>query len=392
MLKAIIFDMDGVIINSEPQHERAALRVFARHGVHVGAEYHDQYVGSSTRKMAEETIENFGLSVTAETLLEELNIEKKTVLQEEGYQPLPGIIGMIEKLHSAGIRLAIASSSSPSEIEDCAKALGIQKYFDKLVSSAHVKKPKPAPDIFTLALKELGVIPKEAIVIEDSGNGCLAAKAAGIACAGYINPHSGEQDLSSAAILLESFENLDAPFFTRLLQRSLGEPVTIANTKRLTIRELTRKDIPSVYAMYKDPAIQKSISNLDSCLETEMDKQAAYIQNAYAFYNYGIWGVYCNGSGDLIGKCGIENQIIDGTEEIMLSYLIDRKHWGKGYASESCKAVLSLAKKELHIQRVVAAVQKENERSAKTAASLGMVPEKEITYQGHPCLLYAIQL
>ena len=392
MLKAIIFDMDGVIIDSEPQHEKAALRVFSRYGIDADAKYHAKYIGSSTRKMAEETIAQFHLTVAVEKFLEELNQEKKTVLKEEGYQPLPGILELIKKLRQKGIHLAIASSSSPSEIEHAAKALGLRKYFDKFISSAHVKNPKPAPDIFLEALKEMGVSPKEAVIVEDSCNGCLAAKAAKTACVGYVNLHSGSQDLSSADVLLESFEGIDERFFHHILQRSQGLPVTIANTRRLIIRELTPEDTKEIYKMYQDPDIRRYIPEIDDYLEIEMEKQAAYIRNVYSFYGFGIWGVYSKTSGKLIGKCGIENQMVDGIEEISLSYLLDSKYWGYGYAIECGKAVFNYAKSQLDITRVVAVIDEKNKRSIRTAQNLDMVLEKEVLYKNRKCHLYSIAL
>jgi len=392
MLKAIIFDMDGVIIDSELQHEKAALRVFERYGMNVDASYHAKYIGSSTKKMAEESIAWFHLSVSVDKLLEELNHEKKVVLQEEGYQPLPGIVDLIKKLHRKGIHLAIASSSSPTEIEHAAKALGIKKYFDKFISGTHVKNPKPAPDTFLEAMKELGVNPKESVIVEDSCNGCLAAKAAKTTCVGYVNPHSGNQDLSSADVLLESFEGIDERFFTHVLQRSQGIPITIANTRRLIIRELTPEDTKEIYKMYEDPDIRRYIPNIDDYLEIEMEKQAAYIRNVYSFYGFGIWGVYSKTSKKLIGKCGIENQMIDGKEEISLSYLLDSKYWGYGYAIECGKAVFEYASSQLDIKRIVAVIDAKNTRSICTAQNLNMTLEKEVTFKNRKCLLYSIAL
>ena len=269
---------------------------------------------------------------------------------------------------------------------------GIRKYFDKFISSAHVKNPKPAPDIFLEALKEMGVSPKEAVIVEDSCNGCLAAKAAKTACVGYVNLHSGRQDLSSADVLLESFEGIDERFFHHILQRSQGLPVTIANTRRLIIRELTPEDTKEIYKMYQDPDIRRYIPEIDDYLEIEMEKQAAYIRNVYSFYGFGIWGVYSKTSGKLIGKCGIENQMVDGIEEISLSYLLDSKYWGYGYAIECGKAVFNYAKSQLDITRVVAVIDEKNKRSIRTAQNLDMVFEKEVLYKNRKCHLYSIAL
>lgn len=392
MLKAVIFDMDGVIIDSEPQHARAALRVLNRHGANADYDYCSSFIGSSTKVFTQDIMKRFPLSISLEDLLEEMNLEKKKILKEEGYAIIEGITDLIKKLYHAGIRLAIASSSSPTEIENTVKALHIKKYFTKLISCAHVEHPKPAPDSFLLALKELGVSPQETVVVEDSCFGSQAAKAAGIPCVGYLNPHSGNQDLSAANVLLESFVGIDERFFHNILCRSLGKPVMIADTKRLFIRELEPKDIKEIYQIYRDPDIRQYIPDIDDYLEEEMKKQEAYIKNVYSFYGYGMWGIFSKTSKKLIGKCGIENLEVDGKNEIVLSYLLDTNHWGYGYALECCRAVFAYAKEELDIKRIVAVIDKKNTRSQNTAKNLGMTIEKEIPYKGHDCYLYSIQL
>lgn len=391
MLKAIIFDMDGVIIDSEPQHAQAAMQVFRRHGADADYNYCASFIGSSTRAMTEDAIEKFGIPTPPDELLREMNGEKKKILKEEGYTILPGIRELIRNLYHNGFRLAIASSSSPSEIENTVKALNIKKYFTKLISSSHVEHPKPAPDSFLLALKELGVNAKETMVVEDSCFGAQAAKAAGITCVGFVNPHSGQQNLSSADVLLESFEGIDYRFFKNVHLRSNGKPITIADTKRLIIREMSTEDVPDMYEMYKNPEVRKYIPDIDEYLEVEVEKQAAYIRNVYSFYGYGIWGVFSKTSRKMIGRCGIENLKIDGKEEIALSYLLDNTHWGYGYALECCNAVLDYARQELGISRIVAVIDKDNARSIHTAKNLNMSLEKEIAYKGRDSLLYSIE-
>lgn len=392
MLKAIIFDMDGVIIDSEPQHGRAALAVFERYGIHVDLSYHEQFIGSSTTNMAKQVIHEFHLSVSVEDFVNELVQEKKVFLEKEGYISFEGLSELLPKLKKEGYKLAIASSSTQAEIQNTVKALQIRKYFDHLISSSQVANPKPAPDTFQLALKELGVNAGEALVIEDSENGVNAAVAAGIPCIGFIGSHSGIQNLENANVLLESYEDLKPLFFLQTWQRSQGQPVTIKQTKRLVIRELSTNDIEEMYPIYQNPEIRKYITDIEDYLEDEIAKQEAYIKNVYNFYGYGLWGVFSKTTKHLIGRCGIENHIIDGREEIMLSYLIDSEHWGYGYALECCNAVLQYAKEELEIKRIVAVIDKDNLRSIKTAEKLGMKAEKEILYKNRDCVLYSISL
>lgn len=388
MLKAIIFDMDGVIIDSEPQHARAALQVLQKHNAPADLAYCMRFIGSSTKNMAENCVRDFHLSLSPEQLLSEMNEAKQKLVQEEGYLPVKGVQSLIASLHKAGYLLAVASSSSQREIQQAVKALGLQKYFHKLISSSSVSRPKPAPDTFLLALERLGVSPKETLIIEDSDFGAEAAASAGVTCIGYLNTHSGNQSLQKAAVIVSSFEGLEPSFFSNVLKRSQGEPVVIADTRRLIIREITERDIPEIYRIYQDPAVRQYIDNIEDYLEEEMEKQRAYIQNVYSFYGYGLWGVYSKTSHKLIGRCGIENQVIDNREEIALSYLLDKEHWGYGYALECCRAVFRYAAEELGIERIVALIRKDNIRSLHTAQKLDMKPEKEVLYKGQQHILY----
>lgn len=116
---------------------------------------------------------------------------------------------MIKNLYEHGFKLAIASSSPIDVIEVVVQALDIKKYFHTLVTGDYIVNSKPEPDIFIYAANKLQVSPEECFVVEDSHNGVLAAKIAGMKCIGYINKNSGSQDLTAADIIIENFSDLD---------------------------------------------------------------------------------------------------------------------------------------------------------------------------------------
>lgn len=315
-------------------------------------------------------------------------IVNRTPDQDE-YKPVAGIQTLLEELHKNQIRLAVTSFSSHREIEGITRSFGLQKYFDKLFYAPEGTAPFPSPDFFLYAVEKMGLSLREVLVVSASQEGILAADAAGIASVGYYNALAGDQPLDKAAVVVGSLEDLDTMFFENVLRRSLGEPVTIANTRRLIIRELAENDIEDMYQIYQDPQVKIYIDNIDDYKEAEANKLRAYIKNVYSFYGYGLWGVFSKTTKGLIGRCGIENHMIDGKDEIMLSYILDSQHWGYGYALECCKAVLSYAKDELGIERVVAVIDKKNQRSINTVTKLGMTPEKEIQYQNRDSILFA---
>lgn len=390
MLKAVIFDMDGVIIDSEPIHNQAAALTLQDFNIELTPDYLNQFVGSTPAHMFDTIRKDYQLPVTTEELLAADRANANKLFEKEGMTPLPGVIDLIKDLYRHGVKLAVASSSSLKRIEEVTKAFGIHKYFDKLVSGQELANPKPAPDIFLKTLSLLGTNQSETMIIEDSTLGCLAARAAAIPCIGYINPNSGNQDLFSAFLATDDFHALSYSYMERTLIRYLGLPITIKETKRLIIRELSVEDIKDLYQIYQNPDVCRYIEGMDEYIEIEIEKHKAYIKNVYAFYNYGLWGIFSKTNKALIGRCGIQNQIIDNQAEIELSYLLDRNHWGYGYALECCQAVFSYAADELGITRLVAAIDRLNTRSIRLAERLGMTFEKEVRYHDKNCLLYVV--
>lgn len=392
MLKTVIFDMDGVIIDSEPMHAASAVEALKQFGADISTAYCYQFIGSTTAHMVETIIKDFNLTTTSEPILEAIKKENQKALDLEGYLIIPGVRELIKELYKHGIQLAVASSSTQKEIETVIKSLGLMKYFDKLVSGCDVPKPKPAPDVFLRAMKELGASPDTSLIIEDSMNGTIAAKKAGVACIGFANPNSGKQNLNNADVIIESFESIDYEFLVNEYKRAHNQPITIANTKRLVIRELSVHDIPDIYQIYQNPMVKEYIDDIDDYLEVEIEKHKAYIRNVYGFYGYGLWGVFSKTTKQLIGRCGLEHKMIDGQPEIELEYLLDKHHWGYGYALECTNAVLNYAKEVLEITRIVAVIDKQNIRSIKLAERIGFLVEKSVMYHDRDCYLYSICL
>ncbi len=225
MLKAVIFDMDGVLVDSEPLHyEVNRMTMLEEFGKDLEYEYYKQYIGSTVMAMWNKIIKDFSLDgYTAKELFDLSEEIKERIVNEQGYPEVPGVVSFVKSI-SSKYKLAVASSSALVNIEKNVSKLGIADDFDKLVTGLSVANPKPAPDIFFKAAEQLGVKPEECIVVEDSCNGTRAAKAAGMACIGFINPGSGEQDLSAADYLFESFDNIDDGFMEMVYSHHFAEP------------------------------------------------------------------------------------------------------------------------------------------------------------------------
>jgi len=209
-VKAVIFDMDGVLVDSEPFHVENEKRMFKKMGLDISDEEHAGYMGIATDVMWKQIIGNRNLpfqvdEITNLTIQESLPFFRSL----EKIDPMPGLTGLLDKLRSLKIPMAVASSSDPETIQIILEKSGLKNYFQYAVSSSEAGKSKPEPDVFLHAAKLLGVKPEECVVFEDSKNGIKAAKAAGMFCIAYSGSNSGEQDQSHADLHISHYSDLE---------------------------------------------------------------------------------------------------------------------------------------------------------------------------------------
>lgn len=195
MTKAIIFDMDGVIADTQGYHAQIESEILNRFGVKIGPE-------EITKKFAGVRTEDFIKFLLAER---QIAFDIKEIMQEkwrrinavcgEKLESMPGVIDLIKSAHNAGLKLAVASASSKDFIRMVLSKLEIADYFLAVVSADEVVNGKPSPDIFLLAAQELSIQPADCVVIEDGVNGMIAAKAAGMRCLGLTNDKQAPADI-----------------------------------------------------------------------------------------------------------------------------------------------------------------------------------------------------
>ena len=210
---AVIFDMDGVIIDSEQVYQEIEREMYRELGIPVTREEQMKFMGTTERTMWQYMKKRYGLVEEPEDLA---RLERERLLERlrspEGIPPMEGAEDLLRKLHGNGISLMLASSSAREIIEAFLQKLNIRRYFSGIVSGDDVEHSKPAPDIFLKASSLTGVPPSDCIVIEDSENGIRAARSAGMKVIGLKNPGSGDLDLSSADRVIHSLKELLVDF------------------------------------------------------------------------------------------------------------------------------------------------------------------------------------
>lgn len=210
MIKAVIFDMDGVIIDSEPLHLEYLLKLFKTLNVSMSTYEYSKFIGTTSTYMWGIIKERFNLDHSVETLIEmDRNGFFDFLSSKHSIEPIYYIPELLNTLKKNNFKIALASSSPIKAISYILDTLKLKEYFNEIVTGDYVKKSKPNPDIFLYAADKLDVLPEECIVIEDSHNGVLAAKSAQMKCIGFRNKNSGNQDLSKADIIINSFDEID---------------------------------------------------------------------------------------------------------------------------------------------------------------------------------------
>ena len=216
MLKAVIFDMDGVLMNSEDIHYEVEKNILKRFDVDFKMEEHVRYVGQRTVDLWTGVCSDHGLASDPVLLAKEDNESYMLELQKGDFEPVSGIPELIDHLEECGIRMIIASSANRSNIEVVMEKFRLVDRFEGYASGQDVSRAKPNPDIFLLAAEKLRLEPENCLVIEDARHGVEAAKSAGMTCIGYRNPSSGDQDLSLANLIVDDINQLNVKLLNSL--------------------------------------------------------------------------------------------------------------------------------------------------------------------------------
>jgi HAD superfamily hydrolase (TIGR01509 family) len=208
MLKGLIFDFDGLMIDTETPAYESWQEIYAEYNCDLSLQKWSACIGSN--------FENFDPITELEALsgqrLDRLALfgrqrERSFLLTDLEFS-LPGVEETLREARNLGLKIALASSSPRSWIDHHFTRLGLAPYFDAICTQEDVRQVKPEPELFILAAQRLHILPSEAVVFEDSLNGIVASKAAGIFCVAIPNPITANLDLDHANLILHSMADL----------------------------------------------------------------------------------------------------------------------------------------------------------------------------------------
>ncbi|QDQ15281.1 HAD family hydrolase [Streptomyces spectabilis] len=201
---SVIFDLDGTLVDSEPNYFEAGRQLLAEQGVtDFTWQDHETYVGISTQETLARWKELYGLSAPLSDLLADKN-RRYLELARASTRVYPQMAAFVELLHEAGVPMAVASGSSRPAIEAILEGTGLDAYLKTYVSADQVARGKPAPDVFLAAAELLGSEPARCVVLEDAVPGALAAKAAGMRCVAipYVPAQADDPAFAAADLLV----------------------------------------------------------------------------------------------------------------------------------------------------------------------------------------------
>ena len=208
MIKAVIFDMDGVMIDSEPLWEKAERILLGKRGIDYTPDYRDKIVGLNQNDSGALLIETFNLDESVVDIINE-RVKILTGIYEKELKTVEGLLPLLDEIKEQGIPLAVASSSPMRLIKFVLNMFSLNDYFDVLVSGECIENGKPHPDIYLEAARQLGVEPSECLAIEDSINGVLSAKSAGMVCIAVPDKRLTPDKFANADKIVDRLENIN---------------------------------------------------------------------------------------------------------------------------------------------------------------------------------------
>ncbi len=209
-MEAVIFDMDGVLIDSEPVFKKTNYRFFDSINIEVDAFEYAAYLGITLAEMCQLLCRKHDLHYSADELFELLNehhLEEESMILDEINAPIPGVQNLLEALRASHIKIGLASSAPLEWINQIIHRIDIREYFDAIVSGGQVERGKPFPDVFLKCASLLGIVPAKCVVIEDATHGIAAAKSANMYCIGFTNSRTNNQDVSQSDLIMDCFDD-----------------------------------------------------------------------------------------------------------------------------------------------------------------------------------------
>jgi HAD superfamily hydrolase (TIGR01509 family) len=381
-IQTVIFDMDGLMLDTEPLYRIAWKRASAECGFELTDEIYKSLVGRG-RKDAERTLrETFGPEFSPEKFRA---LAAQYEEQEFAGPPTPkkpGLDELLAFLEQRNLPLAVATSTERRLALPRLARAGLLSRFDAIATGDEVSRGKPFPDLFLLAAKRLGAEPSSCLVLEDSEAGVFAARAAGMQVfqvPDLVEP-SDEVKRAATGVFFSLFDVLEKFKTFPVTAAARKCPPSMIKTRRLVALPLSSLDREAVRLMDRDPQIMATLGGFRS--EEESERWLRENLEHWERHGFGIWVFRDATSGEVAGRAGIRRMEVEGVAEVELGYVVASKFWGQGLATEMGSAILERGYPSVAMDRVIALIESSNTRSLRVAGKLGFRFERNAMWKG----------
>jgi HAD superfamily hydrolase (TIGR01509 family) len=388
LFKAVIFDMDGLMLDTEPIYRKAWQQASVECGCELSDAIYTRLIGRSRKDAEQIILETFGPEFPLEKFRTSSRKFEAIAFSAASVTKKPGLDDLLSFLESRRIPRAVATSTEQRIALPLLAVTGLIDRFDVVATGDEVASGKPSPDLFLLAAKRLGVDPTACLVLEDAESGIIAAHSAGMhvyIVPDLVPPSSALERLAHATFnsLADVIRNLE---IASIDSRPRGIDLKSLRTERLIAAPLRERDKQDLVLMHQDQNVMATLGGVRS--EDESNRWLIENLEHWSRYGYGIW-IFRNASdGQFVGRCGLRHVEVGGGSEVELAYALLASYWGMGFATEMTKAILKMGFEHLQMESVVALIDAANTRSRHVADKLGFRFERNVVWKDLPAMLY----
>ncbi len=392
LIEAVIFDMDGLMLDTEPLYRAAWQRAANELGYTLSDQVFIQMIGRSARDSEEILLNEFGPAFPL-AAFQNRYPQLEARFREKPLPKKRGLDELLSLLDSKRVPKAVATSTWGKIAIPGLASAGLLDRFDAIATGDEVTKGKPEPDLFLLAATRLGVEPEECLVLEDAEAGVIAAHRAGMQV--FVIPDLQLPSVESSALANGVFDSLaevanslqNITFGSRRDQRR--KPLKPFVTERLIAAPIRSDDLRELCLMHADPDVMKYMGGVRTEEETRLwlDNDLIH-RNVHGF---GLCVFRRKEDNKFVGRCGVRRVQVEGIDEVELGYALAAEFWGRGMAAEMARAILQLGFDQIGQENIVALVDEDNRASRRLAEKLGFRFERNTIWKSLPTLLYRLK-
>jgi [ribosomal protein S5]-alanine N-acetyltransferase len=391
LIRAVIFDMDGLMLDTEPLYRVGWKQASAYCGFDLSDDIYKRLVGRSRLDSERVLVETFGSGFPLEKFR---TLARKHVAAAFSASPVrkkPGLYELLSFLETRQLPKAVATSTERHKALSLLTTTELLGRFDVVAAGDEVVRGKPSPDLFLLAARRLGIDPAECLVLEDAESGVIGARQAGMQVyhvPDLVHPSHDIKRIAQGIFssLADVARNLE---IASVSAKSAGIDLPSFRTNRLAAFPLDERDREELLLMHQNENVMATLGGVRS--EDESSRWMTENLDHWNRHGFGIWIFRDANDGNFVGRGGLRRVEVGGGHEVELGYALLDKYWGVGLATEMAKEILKIGFERFQLESVIALIDAANIRSRRVSEKLGFRFERNVTWKRLPAMMYRLR-